>query len=97
MTNEKKLLEMLDEAMGIIEQLRRDIELQEKRHELELLQLRAQVRLLELWPVGFTRVTQGHDLSVKQNEAFDKVAADWNRQAEALVDGRDLPTLAERE
>jgi hypothetical protein len=39
----------------------------------------------------------GHDLSQKQNEAFCKVAADWNRQAEALIDGRDLPTLAERE
>jgi hypothetical protein len=58
MTTEKELLALLDEAMGIIKQLQRDAQVQEKRHELELLSLRTQVRLLELWPVGFTKVTQ---------------------------------------
>lgn len=58
MSEDEKLFELLDDALGIIHQLQRDAELVEKRHELELLTLRAQVRLLELWPVGFTRAIQ---------------------------------------
>lgn len=58
MSQEKKLLALLDDAMAIIKQQQREAELQEQRHQIELsiLRMRLQVRQFEMshfYPLPF--------------------------------------------